>query len=62
METKTKKSWRDEPCTIKQTTIDVSDGELLITPQKFRNKKTGEIATQINLLEINDWEKVEEDK
>jgi hypothetical protein len=32
--------------------------EIVIQSQKFRNKKTGEIATQIPLLEICDWEKV----
>ena len=31
----------------------------MIESQKFRNKKTGEIKTVIPILEINDWEKVD---
>ena len=33
----------------------------MIEATKFRNKITGEIATVIPLLDINNWEKVEGD-
>lgn len=34
----------------------------MIESTKFRNKITGEIATQIPIMEMNDWEKVGEEK
>lgn len=33
----------------------------MIESTKFRNKKTGEIATQIPLFEMNDWEELKEE-
>jgi hypothetical protein len=32
--------------------------DFTIKPKKFRNKKTGEIKTQIPILEIGDYEEV----
>ncbi len=32
----------------------------MITSKKFRNKKTGEIVTQFDILEIADFEEVEQ--
>ena len=31
-----------------------------ITTKKFRNKKTGEIKTQLNIFELKDYEEVKE--
>lgn len=33
---------------------------MIIESKKFRNKKTGEIRTQIPIMEIRDWEEVED--
>jgi len=33
-----------------------------ISAVKYRNKKTGEIATQIPIFEMGDWEKAEKPK
>lgn len=32
----------------------------MVTSQKFKHKVTGEIRTQIPLMQINEWEKVED--
>lgn len=32
----------------------------IIGSKKFRNKKTGEIVTQVPLLDINDYEEIKE--
>ena len=35
------------------------DAESKISPQKFRHKQTGEIATQISLLDMKNWDKMD---
>ena len=34
--------------------------EWVIKPRKFRNKKTGKIVEQVPILEISEYEEVEE--
>ena len=34
--------------------------EWVITQKKFRNKKTGEIKTQIDIFELDDYEEIKE--
>lgn len=34
-------------------------GEMVIKSQRFRHKTTGEVVTQIPILEINDYEEVD---
>ena len=34
--------------------------EFFIETKKFRNKKTGEIKTQLNIFELKDYEEVKE--
>lgn len=36
--------------------------EYIIKSKKFRNKKTGEIKTVVDILELNDYEEVKENK
>ena len=31
----------------------------MIESKKFRHKKTGEVVTQVNILELNDYEELE---
>ena len=38
---------------------DEKNAESFSAEQKFRHKKTGEIATQISLMDIKNWEKLE---
>ena len=38
----------------------MSDVEWVVKSKKFRNKKTGEIVTQVPLLDINDYDEVKE--
>lgn len=33
-----------------------------IVTKKFKNKKTGEVSSEIPLFEINDWEEIREEK
>jgi len=51
------------PCDCGETQVVITDkkwgAESFAAEQKFRHKKTGEIATQISLMDIKNWEKLE---
>tara|TARA_R100001463_G_scaffold36148_2_gene78245 strand:- start:2802 stop:2936 length:135 start_codon:yes stop_codon:yes gene_type:complete len=43
---------------MKQSQDTKKSAQWVIKPQQFRHKVTGEIVTQISLMEINQYEKV----
>lgn len=40
----------------------MAESEYFIKSRKFRNKLTGEIVTQIPMLEIRDYEEIEDEE